>query len=66
MKQLDILKKNIAESEQAMETAGILDGIRMAAALYCLENYPDEVIWVNGRLQEIAIYGICHYLESEA
>lgn len=66
MKQLDILKKNIAESEQAMEAAGVLDGMRMAAALYCLENYPDEVIWENGRLQEITVYGICRYLESEA
>ena len=29
----------------------------MAAALYCMENYLDEVIWENGRLQEITVYG---------
>lgn len=66
MKQLDILKKNIVESEQAMEAAGVLDGMRMAAALYCMENYPDEAIWKNVRLQEIMVYEICRYLESEA
>ncbi len=38
MKQLDILKKNIVESEQAMEAAGVLDGMWMAAALYCMEK----------------------------
>ena len=38
----------------------------MAAALYCMENYLDEVIWEKGRLQEITVYGICRYMEIEA
>lgn len=65
MTQLEALKKNIEEFTHPMEIAGLLDGIRVAAALYCKEQYPDEVIWENGRLEEVTIYGMCHYLESE-
>lgn len=50
MKQLDILKKNIVESEQAMEAAGVLDGSGSVL-------HGKEVIWENGRLQEITVYG---------
>lgn len=65
MKQIDVFKNNVAGVESSMEMAGLLDGFRVAAALYCKENVPDEVIFENGRLEEVTIYGIADYLESE-
>lgn len=64
MTQLEALKKNISEFSHPMEIAGLLDGVRVAAALYCKDHYPDEVIWENGQLEEVTIYGMCHFLES--
>ena len=65
MKQIDVFKNNVAGVESSMEMAGLLDGLRVAAALYCKENVPDEVIFEDGRLEEVTIYGIADYLESE-
>ena len=65
MKQMDVFKNNVANVESPMEMAGLLDGLRVAAALYCKENVPDEVIFENGRLEEVTAYGISDYLDSE-
>lgn len=65
MTQLDKIKKHIFEIEEPMKLAGCLDGIRFKAAVYCRENYPDEVIRENGRIKDITVYGMCKYLESE-
>lgn len=65
MKQMDVFKNNVAKVESPMEMAGLLDGLRVAAALYCKENVPDEVIFENGRLEEVTAYGISDYLDSE-
>lgn len=66
MKQIDKIKKDISEISESLELAGYLDGITAAAAIYCKKEYPDEVIFKNGKLQEITIYGMSHYLDSEA
>ena len=65
MKQMDVFKNNVANVESPMEMAGLLDGLRVAAALDCKENVPDEVIFENGRLEEVTAYGISDYLDSE-
>ena len=62
---MDVFKNNVANVESPMEMAGLLDGLRVAAALYCKENVPDEVIFENGRLEEVTAYGISDYLDSE-
>lgn len=65
MTQLEKLKKDISKITNPMEMAGYISGILIAAGSYCNENYPDEVIIENGKLEDITIYGICHYLESK-
>ena len=59
------IKEDIKKIDNPIELAGYLDGIRVAAALYCKENYPDEVIFENGKLEDISVYGMKDYLESE-
>lgn len=66
MKQIDKIKKDISEISEPFELAGYLDGITAAAAIYCKKEYPDEVIFKNGKLQEITIYGMGYYLDNEA
>lgn len=66
MKQIDKIKRDIAEITEPFELAGYLDGITMAAAIYCKKEYPDEVILKDRRLKEVTVYGMSHYLESEA
>lgn len=65
MKQIDVFKKNVAETGSPMEMAGLLDVLHVAAAMYCKENVPDEVIFEDERLEEVTIYGIADYLESD-
>lgn len=65
MKQIDKVKKDIAEITETFELAGYLDGITTAAAIYCKKEYPDEVLFQDGRLKEVTVCGISHYLESE-
>lgn len=66
MKQIDKIKRDIAEITEPFELAGYLDGIATAAAIYCKKEYPDEVIFQDGRLKEVTVYGMSHYLDSEA
>lgn len=65
MKQIDKIKKDIAEITEPLELAGYLDGITMAAVLYCKKEYPDEVVFKDGRLKEVTVYGMSHYLSKE-
>ena len=65
MKQIDKIKKDIAEIKEPFELAGYLDGITTAAAIYCKKEYPDEVIFKDGKLQEVTVYGISCYLSKE-
>lgn len=66
MKQIDKIKRDIAEITEPFELAGYLDGIATAAAIYCKKEYPDEVILKDGKLKEVTVYGMSCYLESEA
>lgn len=67
MKQFDRIKQNISKCESSMEMIGILDGIKTAAVIYCKNNYPDEVfISKNGKVEDISIYGMEEFLESNA
>ena len=61
----DKIKEDIKNIDDPMELAGYFDGVRVAAALYCKNNCPDEVIFKNGKLEDISIYGMKDYLESE-
>ena len=61
----DKIKDDIKNIDDPMELAGYFDGVRVAAALYCKDNYPDEVMFTKGKLEDVSIYGIKHYLESE-
>ena len=65
MKKIDKIKTEIKDINDPTEMAGYLDGIRVAASLYCKDNYPDEVIIENGQLKELTIYGMINYLQSE-
>lgn len=65
MIRFDKIKEDIEKIDNPMELAGYLDGVRVAAALYCKENYPNEVIFENGKLENISVYGVKNYLENE-
>ena len=65
MTQLEDIKIRVQSISDPLEMAGFIDGIRVAAALYCKERYPDEVIFENGEMTDISIYGICQYLNSD-
>ena len=45
--------------------AGYLEGIRVAAIVYCSKEYPDEISKSKNGGTEITIYGMQRYLESE-
>lgn len=66
MKQIDKIKKDIAEITEPFELAGYLDGITTAAAIYCKKEYPDEVIFKDGKLKEVTVYGMSCYLSKES
>lgn len=65
MKQIEKFKKIVNNINDPSELAGFLDGFRIAASLFCKKNYPDEVIFENGRIKDITICGIVEFLESE-
>lgn len=65
MKQIEKVKQLISEAESSIELAGYLDGIKAAAAIYCKNYAPDEVVEENGKVLDITICGMCYYLESE-
>lgn len=65
MKQIDKIKRDIAEITEPLELAGYLDGITTAAAIYCKKEYPDAVIFENGKLKEVTVYGMSRYLSKE-
>lgn len=64
MKQIDKIKRDIAEITEPFELAGYLDSITIAAAIYCKKEYPDEMIFKDGKLQEVTVYGMSYYLEN--
>ena len=66
MKQIDKIKRDITEITEPLELAGYFDGIATAAAIYCKKEYPDEVGFKDGKLKEVTVYGMSHYLDSEA
>lgn len=65
MKQIEKVKQLISEAESSIELVGYLDGIKAAAAIYCREHAPDEVVEENGKVLDVTICGMCYYLESE-
>lgn len=65
MKQIEKVKQLISKAESSIELAGYLDGIKAAAAIYCREHAPDELIEENGKVLDVTICGMCYYLESE-
>ena len=65
MKQYEKIQEDIVEFKNAMEMAGYLDGINVAAVIYCTQNYPDEVCLTESGKSEVSIYGMTHFLESE-
>lgn len=66
MKKIEKFKKIVNNINDSSELAGFLDGFRIASLLFCKENYPDEVIFENGRIKDITICGMIEFLESEA
>lgn len=65
MTQFEKIKEEISNIGDPMEFVGYMDGLRTAAGMFCKENYPDEVIFENGKLNEVTICGMSHYLESK-
>lgn len=63
---VDNYSKNNAEIIEPFELAGYLDGIATAAAIYCKKEYPDEVIFKDGKLKEVTVYGMSCYLSKES
>lgn len=66
MKQIDKIKRDISSITSAVEMAGFLDGVRSSAAIYCKNNLPDEINIKNGQLEDITIYGLSCFLDSNA
>lgn len=64
MRKFEEIKENIKEINDPVEMAGFLDGIQGAAAIWCRENCPEEVIVKNGKVIEITICGMAHFLNS--
>lgn len=48
-----------------MEMAGYLNGINVAAVMFCKQNYPDEVCITKNGESEISVYGMKYFLENE-
>lgn len=65
MKQIEKFKTIVNNISDSSELAGFLDGFRIAASLFYKENCPDEVVFENGRIKDITIYGMIEFLESE-
>lgn len=65
MKEIDKIKTEIKDINDPAEMSGYLDGIRVAASLYCEDNCPDEVIIENGQLKDLTICGMINFLKSE-
>jgi hypothetical protein len=66
VKQFDKIKLEVGNCQSSMELAGFLEGIRVAASVYCKHNCPNEVMISNGgKLEDISIYGMVEFLESE-
>lgn len=62
MKQIERIKALIADISDPMEMAGCLDGIKIAARLFCMEHFPEEVIIEDaGHLSEVSVYGLGYY-----
>ena len=65
MTQLEKIKKDISEITQTVEFAGYLDGIKTAAILYCMTNYPQEVSYDdNNQIRDVSVNGMCCFLEN--
>lgn len=65
MTQLEKIKKDISEITQSVEFAGYLDGIKTAAILYCMENYPHEVSYDgHNQVKDVSVNGMCCFLEN--
>lgn len=65
MRELDKIKKEIANISSSMEMAGYLDGIKACAVMYCRENCPDEIVDIAGEPTRVTISGMSAYLDSE-
>lgn len=65
MKQYEKIKKEIIKCDSSMEMAGFLNGLDSAAIVYCQQNCPDEIWLTESGKNEISIYGIQQFLESE-
>lgn len=65
MKQIDKIKKDIAEITDAREMAAYLSAIEGHAGHWCKINQPEKVIFENGKLEEISLYGLTDFLNSE-
>lgn len=59
------VQQDINEMLDATEMAGYLDGLYVAANIYCIKYCPEEV-WVNdGGEHEISTTGFAKYLNSK-
>ena len=65
MKQIDRIKKDIAEITDTREMVAYLSAIEGHAGYWCKINQPEEVIFENGKLEEISLYGFTDFLNIE-
>ena len=65
MTEFEKFKDDVAKTESPEELVGMFEATKTVAALYCREEYPDEVIFENGRLEDISLYGLIDYFRSE-
>lgn len=65
MKQIDRIKKDIAEITDTREMVAYLSAIEGHSGYWCKINQPEEVIFENGKLEEISLYGFTDFLNSE-
>lgn len=64
MKQFERVKKEIQDMNTGIAMTGFIDGIEMAAIIWCKENAPNE-LYISGDATKVTVYGIASYLESE-
>ena len=66
MKVYQKVQQEICEIKDSMEMVGYLDGLSVAATIFCMKHCPEELRMVDNGKHEVSITGFNQYLNSTA
>lgn len=66
MKVYQKLQQEICEIKDSMKMAGYLDGLSVAATIFCMKHCPEELRMTESGKHEMSITGFNQYLNSTA